>query len=218
MQYKARGRLWFGTYVGSSVFVVSPERPIREYVSPWLCQRRSHRARHAIPTSILVVHALLLARCHRDEQLLDAAIVSVVGSFLSSSTAVACWVNDGVMTLRFGMGVSSEGCCLTSCAGCVLLITFRKCVGQPYSRAPYSVLHTDRPICISDCIATFILLLGGARQNFETLLGIVPGLFIVRMAPSRRPLGTVHQQLCRHRDIVTAKQSKTSSHTFCFPE
>ena len=43
------------------------------------------------------------------------------------------------------MDVSSEGCCLTSCAGCVLLITFRKCVGQPYSRTPYSVPHIDRP-------------------------------------------------------------------------
>ncbi len=27
----------------------------------------------------------------------------------------------------------------------MLLITSRKCVGQPYSRTPYSVLHTDRP-------------------------------------------------------------------------
>ena len=51
----------------------------------------------------------------------------------------------GEMTLRFGMNVSSEGRCLIPCAGCVLLITFRKCVGQPYSRTPYSVLHTDRP-------------------------------------------------------------------------
>jgi hypothetical protein len=45
----------------------------------------------------------------RLEQLLDAAIVSVVGSFLSSSTAVASWVADGEMALRFGMEVSSEG-------------------------------------------------------------------------------------------------------------
>jgi hypothetical protein len=57
----------------------------------------------------LVVHALLPARRHRDEQLLDPAIVSVVGSFLSSSTAVACWVTDGETTLRFGMGVSMKG-------------------------------------------------------------------------------------------------------------
>jgi hypothetical protein len=59
--------------------------------------------------SIFVVHALLLARRHREEQLLDAAIVSVVGSFLSSLTAGACWVTDGEMTLRFGMDISSEG-------------------------------------------------------------------------------------------------------------
>jgi hypothetical protein len=75
---------------------------------------------------LLVVHALLLARRHREEQLLDAdqstyrkrssktqkqkdiqvaacltssvqfaAIVSVVGSALSSSTAIACGVTDG---------------------------------------------------------------------------------------------------------------------------
>ncbi len=61
-QHKARGRFWFGKFVRSSVFVASPERAKRECVSPWPCQRRSHRARHAIPTSILVAHALLLAR------------------------------------------------------------------------------------------------------------------------------------------------------------
>ncbi len=49
------------------------------------------------------------------------------------------------MALRFGMGVSSEGCCLTTFAGRVLLITFRKIVGLPYSRTSYSVLHTNRP-------------------------------------------------------------------------
>jgi hypothetical protein len=47
--------------------------------------------------------------------------------------------------LRFGMNASNEGCYLKPCARCVLLIAFRKCVGQPYSRIPYSVLHTDRP-------------------------------------------------------------------------
>jgi hypothetical protein len=50
--------------------------------------------------------------------------------------------------------------------------------------------------------------------NVETLHCVVPGLFIVRVEPSRRLLGTCHQQLCRHRDIETAKQ--TSSHTYCF--
>ncbi len=93
-QQKARGRLWFGEFLRSSLFVVSSERAKRECVSPWPCQRRSHRARHAIPKSNLVVHALFLARRHREKQLLDAAIVSVVGGFLSSSTAVACWVTD----------------------------------------------------------------------------------------------------------------------------
>ena len=42
------------------------------------------------------------------------------------------------------------------------------------------------------------------------LNGIVPGIFIVRVAPFRRPLGTFHQQLCRHRDIVTATQNTES--------
>ncbi len=93
-------------------------------------QRCSNRERHAIMASILVVHVLLLARRHREEQLPDAAIASIVGSFLSSSTAVACWVTDGQTTSRFGMNVSSEGCCLTPCAGCVQLITFKKCLGS----------------------------------------------------------------------------------------
>jgi hypothetical protein len=139
-QYKTRGRLGYGKFVRSSIFEVSPERAKRECVSPWPCRRRSLRASIVIPTSILVVHALLLARHHREEQLRDAAIVSIVGSFLSSSTAVACWVTDGKMTSRFGMDVPNEGFCLTPCAGSVLLITFRKCVGQPYSRTP-----SDRP-------------------------------------------------------------------------
>ncbi len=34
------------------------------------------------------------------------------------------------MALRFGMNVSSEGCCLIPCAGCVLLITFKKLLGS----------------------------------------------------------------------------------------
>ena len=109
-QYKARDRLWFGKFMRSSVFVVSPERAKRDCVSPWPCQRRSHRTCHAIPTSILVVHALLLARRHREKHLLDAAIVSVVGRFLSSSTAVACWATDGEIALCFGIDVSREGC------------------------------------------------------------------------------------------------------------
>jgi hypothetical protein len=42
----------------------------------------------------------------------------------------------------------------------------------------------------------------GARQHAETLHGIDPGLFIVRVAQFRRPLGTFYQQLSstpRHR-------------------
>ncbi len=50
------------------------------------------------------------------------------------------------------------------------------------------------------------------------LHGIVPGLFIVRVATFRRPLGTFHPQLCRHRDIVTAKQNIESSLLFFPPE
>ncbi len=100
-------------------------------MSSWPRQRRSPRARHAIPASIFIVQALLLAQRHREEQLLDAAIVSVIENFLSSSTAVICWVTDGEMALRFGMNLPSEGCCLAPCAGCVLLITtLRKCFGS----------------------------------------------------------------------------------------
>ncbi len=43
-----------------------------------------------------------------------------------------------------------------------------------------------------------------------------PGRFIVRVAPFRRPLGTFHQQLCHHRDIVTAKQNIKSYLLFIF--
>ncbi len=54
-------------------------------------------------TSNLVARTLLLVRRHREEKLLDAAIDPVVGSFLSSSEAVACWVTNGELTLRFGI-------------------------------------------------------------------------------------------------------------------
>jgi hypothetical protein len=97
----------------------------------------------------LVARTLLLVRRHREEQQLDAAIVPVAGSFLSSSAAVACWVTNGELTLRFGINLSNQGdllYCLTPCAGCVPLIMFRKHGGQLFSRTPYSVFHTDRPI------------------------------------------------------------------------
>ncbi len=41
-----------------------------------------------------------------------------------------------------------------SFAGCVLLSTFRKCAGQPYSRTPYSLFHTDRPSSAEHDIAS----------------------------------------------------------------
>ena len=41
---------------------------------------------------------------------------------------------------------------------------------------------------------------------------------IVRVAPFRRPLGTFYQQLCRHRDIVTANQNIESYLLFNFPK
>ncbi len=58
----------------------------------------------------------------------------------------------------------------------------------------------------------------GARQHFETLQGIVPGLIIVRVAPFCRTLGTFHRQLRRHRDIVTAKQNIESTYVDGSPE
>ena len=82
----------------------------------------THHARHFFPTNrvhkyiyvctahqILVARTLLLVRRHREEQLLGAAIVPVAGSFLSSSAAVACWVTNGKLTLRFGMNFSNQG-------------------------------------------------------------------------------------------------------------
>ena len=56
------------------------------------------------------------------------------------------------------------------------------------------------------------------RQHFETLLGVIPGLTIVRVEPFRRPLGTFPPQLFRHRDIVTAKQNIESTYVLYFPE
>ena len=58
---------------------------------------------------ILVARTLLLVRRHREEQLLDAAIVPVAGSYLSSSAAVACWVTNGELALRFGINLSNQG-------------------------------------------------------------------------------------------------------------
>ena len=82
----------------------------------------THHARHFFPTNrihkyicictirqILVARTLLLVRRHREEQPLDAAIVPVAGSFLSSSAAVACWVTNGELTLRFGINLSNQG-------------------------------------------------------------------------------------------------------------
>ncbi len=62
------------------------------------------------------------------------------------------------------------------------------------------------------------LLLDGVRQHIETLHCIVPGLVIVRVAPFRLPLGTVYQQLRRHRAIVTAKKNIESKLTVFFEE
>ena len=71
----------------------------------------SHHARHYICTlrQILVARTLVLVRRHRKEQPLDAAIVPVAESFLSSSAAVACWVTNGELTLRFGISLSNQG-------------------------------------------------------------------------------------------------------------
>ena len=82
----------------------------------------THHARHLFPTKrtqkymficivrqILVARMLLLVRRHREEQLLDAAIVPVAGCFLSSSAAVACWVTNGELALRFGINLSNQG-------------------------------------------------------------------------------------------------------------
>ncbi len=85
----------------------------------------THFARHFFPANrfhkyiymvctvrqIFVARTLLLVRRHREDlqQLLDAAIVPVAGSFLSSSAAGACWVTDWEMALRFGIKLSNQG-------------------------------------------------------------------------------------------------------------
>ncbi len=57
----------------------------------------------------MVARTLLLMRRHREEQPLDAAIVPVAGSFLSSSAAVESWVTNGELTLRFGINLPNQG-------------------------------------------------------------------------------------------------------------
>jgi hypothetical protein len=58
---------------------------------------------------ILVARSLSLVRRHREEQLLDAAIVPVAGSFLSSSAVVASWVTNGELKLCFGINLPNKG-------------------------------------------------------------------------------------------------------------
>ncbi len=68
-----------------------------------------HKCVRGIARCILVARTLLLARCDVEERLLDAAIVPVAESFLSSSRTVACWVTNGELTLRFGINWSNQG-------------------------------------------------------------------------------------------------------------
>ena len=93
----------------------------------------THHARHFFPTNrihkyiyticrvrqMFVARTLLLVRRHRNEQLLDAAIVPIAESFLSSSAAVACWVTNGELTLRFGIN-NNNNKARKRCGGFVL--------------------------------------------------------------------------------------------------
>jgi hypothetical protein len=58
---------------------------------------------------ILETRTFWLVQRHREERLLDAAIVPVAGSFLSSSAAVACWVTNRELALRFGINLPNLG-------------------------------------------------------------------------------------------------------------
>ena len=73
-------------------------------------ESHSHYIIHTVCTvrQILVARTLLLVQRHREGQLLDAAIVPVAGSSLSSSAAVACWVTNGELTLRFGINLLNQ--------------------------------------------------------------------------------------------------------------
>ncbi len=57
---------------------------------------------------MFVARTLLLLRRHREEQLLDAAIAPVAGSFQSSSAAAACLVTNWELALRFGINMSNQ--------------------------------------------------------------------------------------------------------------
>jgi hypothetical protein len=89
-----------------------PSKGEAKFASSRSRQRRSHRARHAIPLSILVARALLLAQRQFEEQLLYAAIILVAGSILPNSTAVALSATDIYMALRFRMNVPNMGAAL----------------------------------------------------------------------------------------------------------
>ena len=62
------------------------------------------------------------------------------------------------------------------------------------------------------CISAF----GFRTWVIQASLRALSGLFIVRVATILRPLGTFHQQLCRHREIVTAKENIESYLLFFF--
>ena len=80
----------------------------------------------------------------------------------------------------------------------IVFLIGRSPVIIPYNCAVCEFMHLA-PGNVRRCYES--LLLDGARQHFETLQSFVPGLIIVRVAPTCRPLGTFRRQLRRRYDI-----------------
>jgi hypothetical protein len=114
----------------------------------------------------------------------------------------------GETALRFGMGVSSEGCCLAPCAGCVLLITFRKCAGLLYRRAPYSVVHIGRPSSAEHNILSAeeetpeqlgarLYLMSGDMGDHPSMIALPPGPRARGRSPPVTAIVYTHISRCR---------------------
>ena len=84
----------------SSAFVVSPEKAKRDCVSPWPCQQRSHRARHAVLTSNAVAQRALARKALLNKNGCRNAGLSALCFMLYARTPCSLdyWDGRGVST------------------------------------------------------------------------------------------------------------------------
>jgi hypothetical protein len=81
------------------------------------------------------------SRCHRLRRWNTAASYQ---AHTAEASVFLLGNRMGELAFRYGVNVPCEGRCLEHCAECVLLKIFKKILGS-LSRAPYSVLNSDRP-------------------------------------------------------------------------